>query len=345
MKKRAPLQTLSALIDHGLLKESDSTALTKVVENFSVSITKDMANIIDSTNPNDGVAKQFIPSAAEQTVLAEESLDPIGDATHGKVKGIIHRYPDRLLLTPLYICPVYCRFCFRKEKIGSNEQTLSPQELEQAYDYIAAQPMIWEVIITGGDPFILKPASLKKIITRLNNINHVEIIRIHTRVPLVDPSRITDELISSLSGDKTVYVVLHANHPDEFTEHGIKAIAKLINSGIPMLSQTVLLKDINDNIGVLSKLMRLFVKHRIKPYYLHQADLVRGTSHFRVSIAKGQALMKELHGRFSGLCQPTYVLDIPGGFGKAPIGPQYIQTESDGFLVEDYQCQKHHYQK
>lgn len=341
MKKTAPLQTLKSLTENNLISEHTASELTDVIENFSFSITYEMVQQINKTDPNDPVAKQFIPSITEKTILPEELNDPVGDNVHTKVKGVIHRYPDRVLLTPLFICPVYCRFCFRKEKVGSPNETLSPQELEQAFEYIEAHKEIWEVIITGGDPFILKPASLKNIIERLSAIKHVEIIRIHTRVPVVDPSRITDEFMAALKSDKTLYVILHANHANEFSDNAIFACKKMIDAGIPMLSQTVLLKDINDNIDSLSTLMRLLVKLRIKPYYLHHPDLVRGTSHFRISIAEGQKLVKELHGRFSGLCQPTYVLDIPGGHGKVPIGPGYVANLENGCEIEDYLGNKH----
>lgn len=343
MKKTAPLQTLKSLTEHHLIPDENASELNDVIENFSLSITTEMAQRIDKNNPHDPIAKQFIPNIAEKNILPEELNDPVGDNAHTKIKGIIHRYPDRLLLTPILICPVYCRFCFRKEKVGSPNETLTQQELENAFTYIEEHKEIWEVILTGGDPFILKPASLKKIIQRLSAIKHVEIIRVHTRVPVVDPTRISDEMIDALTSSKTTYVILHANHANEFGDNAIAACKKIIDAGIPMLSQTVLLQGINDNIETLSTLMRLLVKLRIKPYYLHHPDLVPGTSHFRNSINQGQKLMKELHGRFSGLCQPTYVLDIPGGHGKVPIGPCYLVENSNGYEVEDYLRQKHHY--
>jgi lysine 2,3-aminomutase len=223
---------------------------------------------------------------------------------------------------------------------------MSPDQLEAAYAYIESHPEIWEVILTGGDPLILKPAMIKKILERLSTIEHVEVIRIHTRVPVVDSSRITSEMIAALQLSKPVYVVLHANHPDEFTPEAVAACAALVDAGIPMLSQSTLLKDVNDNIDVLSKLMRCFIRNRIKPYYLHQGDLVRGSAHFRTTIEKGQMLMKQLRGRFSGICQPVYVLDIPGGYGKMPIGPNYLSkncSAADSYCIEDYQGEVHTY--
>lgn len=342
MKMKA-IRTLTALEKEGLIKSEDTSALAKVVENFSLSISDQMHQLIDKTNPDDPIAMQFIPSVQELNIDARERMDPIGDDSHTTIKGIIHRYPDRCLLTPVRVCPVYCRFCFRREKIGADSETLSAAELDAAYAYIQDHPEIWEVILTGGDPLILKPITIKKIIKELCEIKHVEIIRIHTRIPVVESRRINPEMIAALKCNKPVYVVLHANHPKEFTREAMDACAALIDAGFPMLSQTTLIKNLNNQIDVLSELMRCFIKNRIKPYYLHHCDLARGTQHFRTSIAEGQQLMKQLRGRFSGMCQPVYVLDIPGGYGKVPIGPNYLQ-ESDGqYIVEDYCGNQHTY--
>jgi lysine 2,3-aminomutase len=342
------IRTLNGLLQQGLINESDISELAPITDQFALAITGQMHQLIDQTNPDDPIAKQFIPHIDELTRTPTDSIDPIGDETHGKVKGIIHRYPDRCLLTPVHVCAVYCRFCFRRENIGATDKTMSATELDAAYDYINTHPAIWEVILSGGDPLILKPAALKNIISRLSAIEHVNVIRIHTRIPVVDSLRVNNELLQALASDKAVYIVLHANHAKEFTPAAIAACKQIVNAGIPMLAQTVLLKDINDDIDTLSELMRCFIKHRIKPYYLHHADLARGTAHFRTTIAKGQALVKELRGRFSGLCQPTYVLDIPGGYGKIPLHPSYLhpKSSSDGnesFQVDDYCGQQHTY--
>ncbi len=338
------LRTVASLAKHQFVSSSAVSELEKVAEGFSIAITPQMQQLIDKTNPQDPIAKQFIPDINELTHSLNENQDPIGDQTHTKVKGIVHRYADRCLFMPVLVCPVYCRFCFRKEKVGTSEQTLTPEEIEAAFSYIAAHQDIWEVIFTGGDPFILKPAMLKAFLQRLKTIDHVDIIRIHTRVPMVDSARINDEMISALQCGKPVFVMIHANHPNEFTPEAIGACARLVDAGIPLLSQTVLLKDINDNIDTLSQLMRCFIKNRIKPYYLHQGDLALGTGHFRTSIAKGQELVKQLWGRFSGLCQPTYVLDIPGGHGKSPIHSSCISVDKQGdYQIEDYQGNLHTY--
>ncbi|TAK72010.1 MAG: lysine-2,3-aminomutase-like protein [Gammaproteobacteria bacterium] len=341
------IRTLEALIQHELVNADHIVEIEQVIEHFSLSISPQMQQKIDKTKPDDPIAKQFVPHIEELKTTAFEYHDPIGDDVHTAVKGIIHRYPDRCLLTPVLVCPVYCRFCFRREKIAASSEKLTAVELDNAFTYINHHPEIWEVILTGGDPFILKPAALKKILDRLNAIPHVEVIRFHTRVPVVESAKINADMIAALKCDKPIYVVLHANHPNEFTPEASQACAALVDAGIPMLSQTVLLKDLNDNIETLSTLMRCFIKHRIKPYYLHHADLVRGTQHFRTSIETGQQLMKQLRGRFSGLCQPTYVLDIPGGFGKMPIGPCYLQAGEKAneiaYHIEDYHGDIHAY--
>ncbi|EKD73995.1 MAG: hypothetical protein ACD_45C00118G0016 [uncultured bacterium] len=347
--KKKPIRTLEALSNQNLIQKTDLSALQDVVRHFSISVTDHMHQLIDKTNPDDPIAKQFIPSIEELNISAKEKSDPIGDMPHTAAKGIIHRYPDRCLFTPVHVCPVYCRFCFRKEKVGASSETLTPEELELAFTYIKNHKEIWEVIITGGDPLILKPVMLKEFFNRLTAIDHVEVIRIHTRVPIVEPNRINKKMIAAIKCKKPVYIVLHANHPKEFTQEAIRACAAFIDAGIPMLSQTVLLKNLNDTIEVLSTLMRCFIKHRIKPYYLHHGDLAKGTAHFRTTIAEGQHLMKQLRGRFSGICQPTYVLDIPGGHGKVPIGPNYISIEENCLnaaqqcCIEDYQGNIHHY--
>jgi lysine 2,3-aminomutase len=330
--------TLKDLYHAGLISVEQLKTLEPVNKQFALSITPQMWELILKEGPEHPIAKQFIPNIQELTISPEELPDPIGDEAFSPVKGIVRRYPDRCLLKPVLVCPVYCRFCFRREKLGANAKSLTPAELKKAYQYIAQDPELWEVIITGGDPLILKPNKLQEIISALSAIPHVEVIRIHTRIPVVDSNRITEEMLQALKTEKALYIALHADHPSEFTELAIAACKRIINAGIPMISQTVLLKGINDNIETLSTLMRTFVKNKIKPYYLHHGDLVRGTSHFRTSLSEGQALMKAL-GRYSGLCKPTYVLEIPGGYGKVPVGHSYCIANK----IEDYEGQYHEY--
>ncbi|MBR8840379.1 MAG: lysine-2,3-aminomutase-like protein [Stigonema ocellatum SAG 48.90 = DSM 106950] len=332
------------LLKIGLILPNQVAEIDQVNACFSMAVTPDIMALIDLSNPNDAIARQFIPNTRELQIQAEELADPIGDAPHTPVKGITHRYPDRVLLKPVHVCPVYCRFCFRREVVGNHGEGLSPDELEAALSYIRTHPEIWEVILTGGDPLILSKAKLSQIIQALDQIDHLDVIRIHTRVLVVDPSRIDGEIAQILRVSKPVYVVLHTNHPQEFSDAARRACATLVDAGIPMLSQTVLLKGINDSPEILTQLFRTLIRNRIKPYYLHHADLAKGTSHFRTTIQEGQTLLRALRGRVSGICQPTYVLDIPGGYGKVPIGPQYLQAkEGDNFYVEDPWSEVHVY--
>jgi lysine 2,3-aminomutase len=317
------LRTLEDLAQADLVALEALPQLEAVAARYAVAITPAMAELIPD---NDAMAAQFVPTAAELIHAPEERADPIGDDAHSPVEGIVHRYPDRVLLKANHACAVYCRFCFRREMVGPDGiRPLSPAQLDAAMAYIAGRPEVWEVIVTGGDPLILSPRRLADLMARLAKIDHVKVVRFHTRVPAVDPARITPALVRALkTGGKTVWVALHANHADELTPAAEAAVARLVDAGLPMVSQTVLLKGVNDDAATLEALMRRFVELRIKPYYLHHADLAPGTGHFRTTIAEGQGLMRQLRGAVSGLCQPTYVLDIPGGHGKSPVGPCYV---------------------
>lgn len=315
--------------------------LERVAARYALAITPAMAELIDPNDPDDPIARQLMPTLAELESQPLERGDPVGDHAFSPVEGIVHRYPDRVLLKPTHTCAVYCRFCFRREMVGPEGlSNLTSEQLDAAFAYIAGRPEIWEVIVTGGDPFVLSPRRLAELSRRLAAIEHVKVVRYHTRVPVVDPAAVTGELVEAIKCEgKAVYVALHANHPRELTPDARAACARIIDSGLPMLSQTVLLKGVNDDPGTLGQLMRSFVETRIKPYYLHQGDLAPGTSHLRTSIEEGQALMRALRGRYSGLCQPTYVLDIPDGHGKVPVGPNYIgetQVEDPNGAIHAY---------
>src|SRR5690348_688547 len=317
------------LVGRGFLRDADLAVIEKVASRYAIAVTPDIAALIDTSDPDDPIARQFIPTVAELEMKPGERADPIGDDAHSPVAGIVHRYPDRVLFKLVHVCAVYCRFCFRREMVGpGKESALSDKAHAAAIDYIRSHREIWEVILTGGDPLMLSPRRLGEIMTDLAAIDHVKIIRLHTRVPVADPARITAEMVSALgAAGATTWVALHANHARELSESARAAVARLIDAGIPMVSQSVLLKGVNDNPAALEALMRSFVECRIKPYYLHHGDLAPGTAHLRTTLARGQELMRALRGRVSGLCQPDYVLDIPGGAGKSPVGPGYLSPQ------------------
>ncbi len=304
-------------------------AIAQVAARYAVAITPDMAALIDETDPSDPIACQFVPSEAELVTTPDELADPIGDKKHEPVPGIVHRYRDRVLFKPVHVCPVYCRFCFRREMVGpGKESTLSPEAFDTAFNYVAAHPEISEIIVTGGDPFILTARRAAEISARATCIPHVKTLRWHTRVPVVEPARITDEFVEAIqlkTGETRV--AIHANHPRELTDAARAACTKLSDAGFGLLSQSVLLRGVNDNADTLEALMRAFVGTGIKPYYLHHPDLAPGTSHFRMSIAEGQALMHELRARISPT--PDYVLDIPGGFAKVSLMGNNVETITD----------------
>ncbi|TRL30924.1 lysine-2,3-aminomutase-like protein [Rhizobium straminoryzae] len=340
------LKTPQDLADAGLLPAEQLAEAQAVAARYAIAVTPAIAGLIDPADPADPLSRQFLPDIRELTVTPEERADPIGDGAHSPVKGVVHRYPDRVLLKAVHVCPVYCRFCFRREMVGpTGDGTLSATELAAALAYIRSRPEIWEVILTGGDPLVLSPRRLAEMLGGLRDIAHVKIVRFHSRVPVVDPQAINPALIAALkAAGKAVYVALHANHPREMTQAARAACARLVDAGIVMISQTVLLKGVNDDPAVLGDLMRAFVETRIKPYYLHHPDLAPGTGHFRLEIAEGQRIVAALRGNLSGLCQPTYVLDIPGGYGKAPLGPSAVRAAGEGcYAVSDYRGEEHAY--
>jgi lysine 2,3-aminomutase len=329
------LRSAADLAEAGLIAPARGADLDKVAARYAIAITPTSAGLIDPADPADPIARQFLPDLAELAEGADDLADPIGDGPHSPVPGIIHRYPDRVLLMLTHTCATYCRFCFRRETVGpSGGGNLSPAKLKGALAYIESDVGIWEVILSGGDPLILSPRRLGAVMAALGAIDHVKVVRLHSRVPAVEPDLITPGMVRTLKrSGKAVYVALHANHPRELTPAVRAACARLIDAGIPMLSQSVLLRGVNDDPEVLGDLMRAFVETRIKPYYLHQADLAPGTAHLRKSLEDGQAVVNAIRGHISGLCQPTYVLDIPGGYGKVPVGPTYLTTGADGQSV------------
>jgi lysine 2,3-aminomutase len=345
---RKTLSRPADLVAAGLLPRERLGAIGEIANRYALSLTPDVVELIDPADPRDPIARQFVPDPAELDIQPQESVDPIGDDAHSPLAGIVHRYPDRVLLQPVHVCAVYCRFCFRREVVG-RQRALSRAQLHAAIAYIRDHEEIWEVILSGGDPLVLSARRLATIVDALAAIEHVKIIRVHTRMPVVFPARVTRSLVRALKArGKATYVVLHANHARELSPRARAACARLINAGIPLLSQTVLLRGINDDVRSLGELMRALVECRVKPYYLHHGDLAPGTAHWRTGIEDGQALVRALRGRLSGLCQPTYMLDIPGGHGKSPIGPSYLARTgtSNGsfhYEVEDFKGHRHVY--
>ncbi|MDP8985398.1 MAG: lysine-2,3-aminomutase-like protein [Pseudomonadota bacterium] len=352
--RRDTLRTAEQLLAGGLIADHDLARVEEISRRFAIAITPHVRDLIAGASIADPmadpiadpIAAQFVPSHAELALSADELEDPIGDGAHMPLPGIVHRYPDRVLFKPMHVCPVYCRFCFRREMVGPGSESLTDEQIDNALAYIESRQEIWEVVVSGGDPLIMSARRIRHIMNRLQSIAHIGVVRFHTRVPVVKPDAVTQGLIEALRIKKAVYIVLHTNHVNELSDETKAVCARLIDAGFPMLSQTVLLRGVNADASTLEQLFRALVEMRIKPYYLHHGDLARGTKHFRTSIADGQQIMRSLRGHVSGLCQPLYVLDIPGGNGKVPIGPVYLNEQAVGqYRVEDYKGNQHSYQE
>jgi lysine 2,3-aminomutase len=341
------LRSADDLAARALIAPEETSAIARVAERYAIAVPPTLVRAIENADASDPIWRQFVPTAAELVTTADERLDPIGDDTHAAVKGIVHRYKDRVLLKPQHACPVYCRFCFRREAVGPGKEALTATELDAAMAYIGTHPDVWEVILSGGEPLLLSARRLADITRQLSDIAHVGVVRIHTRAPIAVPESIDAGIIAALrtpiDGDKATFVVVHCNHPRELTAPARAALARLVDAGIPLLSQTVLLKGVNDDAATLEALFRALVRARVKPYYLHHPDLAPGTAHFRVPLEDGQRLVGALRGPVSGLCQPTYVLDVPGGFGKVPAGPSYVTSKDDRTTVIDPDGRTHVY--
>ena len=342
--KGRTLNSLDDLARAGLLAPSD--ALRAVAARYSVAVTPQIAALIDPADPDDPIARQFLPDARELVTQQVELADPIGDDAHSPVPGLVHRYPDRVLLKLLSVCPVYCRFCFRRETVGQGKGGVLPDDaLDAALKYIAERPEIFEVILTGGDPLAASPRRLREVATRLAAVTHVQLLRVHTRVPTAAPGLVTPERLEALrASGKALYVALHVNHARELHEGAREAIARLRAAGAALLSQTVLLKGVNDDADTLEALMRALVSLGVKPYYLHHPDLAPGTAHFRLSLADGREIYAELARRVGGHALPRYVLDLPGGFGKVPVeAPHVFRGPDGGWRAVDRFGGGHHY--
>lgn len=307
--------------------------LNPVSARYPVRLTDYYAGLIK--HPNDAIWKQCMPDARE---LEDDSQcpDPLDESGLSPVPGLIHRYPDRVVLLVSNRCPVYCRFCMRKRLVGSGDAPMGEEDLRNALNYIAAHSSIHDVILSGGDPLMLDDCSLAHILSGLRAIPHVAIIRIGTRIPVTFPERVTPELCRLLRTFHPLYINTHFNHPDEITDDSEAACARLADAGIPLGNQTVLLKGVNDSVETMRRLMTGLLRLRVRPYYLHQMDLVRGTAHFRTSVRTGLEIMRGLRGHISGLAVPHYVIDLPGGKGKVALLPDDVEIRGTTLLLRTY---------
>lgn len=307
----------------------DSEKVRRVARLFRVQITPYYANLIKEKG--DAIYRQVVPDACELDE-ADGAADPLSEDEDSPVPSIVHRYPDRVLFLVTHLCASYCRFCTRKRKVGDPSK-IHPRYIEDGVDYIRNHSEVRDVIISGGDPLMLGDRKLEYILKLLREIPHVEILRIGTRIPCFLPQRITPELAAMLKKYHPLYVNVHFNHPDEITEEAARALNLLADAGIPLGNQTVLLKGVNDDPDVMKRLMQKLLAVRVRPYYIYQADYVKGTAHLRTTVEKGIEVMQALRGWTSGLAVPYFVIDAPGGGGKIPIVPNYIQSISDEQVV------------
>ncbi|WP_198371759.1 lysine-2,3-aminomutase-like protein [Roseomonas rosulenta] len=315
-----PLRTARALRQAGLIVPEAEAGAAAVAARYAISVTRHVAGLIDAADPADPIARQYIPDPAELVTAPGEIEDPTADQPFTPVKGVVHRYPDRALLKPLLACPVYCRFCFRREVVGPDGGVLSEAELEAALAWFEGTPAVREAVLTGGDPFMLSARRLRAILARLGAVPHIETLRVHTRVPVADPGRVDAALVEALRGaGKPVFVAVHANHAREFAGPALDALARLADAGVVLLGQSVLLRGVNDSGGALEDLVRAMLRARVRPYYLHALDPAPGVARFSVPDAEGVALVEGLRGKVPGFAVPVFVRESPGGGGKKPV--------------------------
>lgn len=308
------------LVAAGLIPPEAEAAAAEVGRTYAISVTAHVAGLIDRSDPADPIGRQYLPDPAELVTAPGEIPDPTADRPFSPVKGVVHRYPDRALLMPLLVCPVYCRFCFRREVVGPDGGVLSEAELEAALGWFEATPAVREAILTGGDPLMLSARRLGAILRRLGAVPHIETLRVHTRVPVADPARVDAGLVAALRGaGKPVFLAVHANHAREFSAAARDALARLADAGVPLLGQSVLLRGVNDSVAALEELMRAMIRARVRPYYLHALDPAPGVSRFAVPDAEGLALVEALRGRVPGYAVPLFVREQENGGGKRPV--------------------------
>jgi lysine 2,3-aminomutase len=314
------------------LTESEKKALSQPGL-FRVDITPYFVSLIDPDNPEDPVRKQIIPTADEITPFTGEMGDSLAEDAHSPVPGLVHRYPDRVLMLVTTQCASYCRYCTRSRIVGDPSQTFSSKDFEAQLDYLRRTPQVRDVLLSGGDPLTLAPKVLERLLTALREIPHIEVVRIGSRVPVFMPQRVTAELTDMLQQFHPLWINIHVNHPNEITAELAEACDKLTRAGIPLGNQSVLLAGVNDDPYIQRRLVHDLVKIRVRPYYLYQCDLVHGAGHFRTPIGKGIEIIEALRGHTSGFSVPTYVVDAPGGGGKIPLNPNYLVSYSDHKVV------------
>lgn len=313
------------------------SGVASVAEIFPFRVTPYYAGLIRGTD--DPIWRQCVPDERE-LYDSDQRPDPLAETSLSPVPGLIHRYPDRVVLLVSNRCPVYCRFCMRKRHVGEGDAPLRGESLDRALAYIAGNPAIRDVILSGGDPLMLDDESLDHVLGRLRMIPHVAILRIGSRVPVTLPERITPELCDMLKRHHPLYLNTHFNHPDEITPSSTAACALLADAGIPLGNQTVLLAGVNDSVATMRELMSGLLALRVRPYYIHQMDLVRGTGHFRTPVSEGLEIIRGLRGHLSGLGVPHYVIDLPEGKGKVPILPDNLEREGDLLFLRTYQGER-----
>ena len=324
------VEHLSKVID---LTDQEKEEIDQALGKLRMAITPYYASLINNDDPDCPIKKQAVPVSEELNLGKADMEDPLHEDVDSPVPGLTHRYPDRVLLLVTDQCSMYCRHCTRRRFAGSTDESLPLGKIEKAIDYIRETPRVRDVLISGGDALLISNKKLEKIIKKLREIDHVEIIRIGSRTPVVMPQRITPELVNMLKKYHPIYLNTHFNHPDEITPETERAAQLLADAGIPVGNQSVLLKGINDNPKVMRELVHGLLKMRIKPYYIYQCDLSLGIEHFRTRVDRGISIIESLRQHTTGMGVPTYVIDAPGGGGKIPVNPQYLISRSPGKVV------------
>ncbi len=327
-----------------LLAEEERQALMRAGDMLPFSITPYYMSLISRDDPQQPLRRTVVPTAQELIRSAGEADDPLGEEHDSPVPGLVHRYPDRVLLLVLDSCSSYCRYCTRSRMVGHGEMVPNQERLELALDYIRRTPAIRDVLLSGGDPLLLSEQRLDWLLTQLRAIPHVEFIRLGTKTPAVLPQRITRELCRMLRKHHPLWMSLHFIHPDECTPETFQACTRLADAGIPLGSQTVLLRGVNDNVETMKDLVHRLLKMRVRPYYLYQCDPITGSSHFRTPVSKGLEIIEGLRGHTTGYAVPTYVIDAPGGGGKIPLQPNYVVgRDGDDLVLRNFQGNTYRY--